>query len=198
MLREKAVEKFASMPHHAHSSIHQYLKQALADEDFGRAFAYFDFDFFKVFNDANGFRVGDRAIVMFADLLRHSLAVGEHFVGHVGGDDFFAGFRLGDDASLAEAQKLTRGVIERFNRDVMSFYDVETQHRGWIEGVGRDGVRRQFALLRVSAAIIHLSCAHPEYSLEELGSAMAHAKETAKDAGDHFYQTSLQGGDQAH
>jgi len=179
------------------SSIHQYLQQALADEDFAHAFAYFDFDFFKVFNDANGFRVGDRAIVMFADLLRHSLAGGEHFVGHVGGDDFFAGFRLCDDVSLARVRELTRGVIERFNRDAMSFYDAEAQHRGWIEGTGRDGVRRQFPLLRVSAAIIHLPCPHPEYSLEELGSAMARAKETAKDARDHFYQTSLRDGDQA-
>ncbi|MCD8476564.1 MAG: diguanylate cyclase [Sulfurospirillum sp.] len=54
--------------------------------------AYFDFDNFKPFNDYYGFRKGDRAITLFADILRSAVGLEECLVGHVGGDDFF--FRL--------------------------------------------------------------------------------------------------------
>lgn len=50
---------------------------------------YFDFDNFKPFNDYYGFRKGDRAITLFADILKSSVGFEECLVGHVGGDDFF-------------------------------------------------------------------------------------------------------------
>ena len=53
---------------------------------------YFDFNDFKPFNDTYGFRQGDRAILMFSDILRKNIP-SEHFIAHIGGDDFFVGFR---------------------------------------------------------------------------------------------------------
>ncbi|MDA3950316.1 MAG: GGDEF domain-containing protein, partial [Spirochaeta sp.] len=48
---------------------------------------YFDFDTFKPFNDHYGFRIGDRVIQLFADLLRITGIADRDFAGHVGGDD---------------------------------------------------------------------------------------------------------------
>jgi len=48
--------------------------------------AYFDFDNFKPFNDYYGFRKGDRAITLFADILKSSVGFDECLIGHVGGD----------------------------------------------------------------------------------------------------------------
>ena len=42
----------------------------MAETTRGRAFTYFDFDDFKPFNDHYGFRLGDRVIQLFADILR--------------------------------------------------------------------------------------------------------------------------------
>jgi len=52
------------------------------------AFFYIDIDRFKTFNDAFGFAEGDRLLLKTAALIR--TALGEAFVGHVGGDDFVA------------------------------------------------------------------------------------------------------------
>ena len=46
---------------------------------------YFDFDTFKPFNDFYGFRIGDRVIQVFADLLRITGITERDFAGHVGG-----------------------------------------------------------------------------------------------------------------
>ncbi|MGB5866853.1 MAG: EAL domain-containing protein, partial [Arcobacteraceae bacterium] len=49
---------------------------------------YFDFNDFKPFNDHYGFRQGDRAISLFATLLK-AQSTSNNFIAHIGGDDFF-------------------------------------------------------------------------------------------------------------
>ncbi|MCV6608395.1 MAG: EAL domain-containing protein, partial [Campylobacterales bacterium] len=66
--------------------IQKYLFKALEEES-RNYICYFDFNDFKPFNDIYGFRQGDRAILLFADILRKYLK-SSVFVGHIGGDDF--------------------------------------------------------------------------------------------------------------
>ncbi|MBO6802990.1 MAG: GGDEF domain-containing protein, partial [Thalassospira sp.] len=72
------------------SAIYRYAARALAEPRRRRFAVYFDFDNFKPFNDQYGFRQGDRAILLFKDILGKVLSQNDWFVGHIGGDDFFA------------------------------------------------------------------------------------------------------------
>ena len=57
------------------NSIADYLATAFEDEGNSWSFAYFDLDHFKPFNDRFGFRQGDRAIMLFADLMRQHFSM---------------------------------------------------------------------------------------------------------------------------
>lgn len=159
--------------------INDYLAEALADESAPYVIAYIDFDNFKPFNDAYGFRQGDRAITLFADILRKDLPQERCFVGHVGGDDFFAAFRT---LSFEEARQHVCHVIERFRSEVESFYDEETRARGFIVAKDRSGVMRQMSLLTASAALIHIPAGHAPGSLDEVSAAIATLKKQAKNS----------------
>ncbi len=74
--------------------------------------AWFDFDHFKPFNDRYGFRLGDRVIQVFADLLREAQLNSPLFVGHIGGDDFFAALPGG------ELEPIARRILVKFRETV--------------------------------------------------------------------------------
>lgn len=114
---------------------------------------YFDFDNFKPFNDKYGFRIGDRVIQLFSNILSSHLMNKDYFVGHIGGDDFFAGKILKRFEDLILDVEY---VIESFRRQVVSFYDREDVERGFILGKDRDGKEKKFGLLSVSAAVLIL------------------------------------------
>ncbi len=162
--------------------IHEYVSKALDATHVEVVLAYFDFDNFKPFNDKYGFRLGDRAILLFAELLSKGVPRDNGFAGHVGGDDFFAGFRcLGFEDTKALCAELTR----TFKRDVESFYDDETRRVGHLCGVDRLGNDVVFPLMSVSAAIVHLPPGRPVYSVDEVGQLIAHLKKAAKNNPDH-------------
>jgi len=98
--------------------IQDYLAAAAASQNGSYHFAYLDFDFFKPFNDTYGFRTGDRAILMCAEILRTAFAREGRFVGHVGGDDFFVGFR---DVAHGDAMIEFRQAVQKFKSDVERF-----------------------------------------------------------------------------
>lgn len=116
--------------------------------------AYFDFDNFKPFNDYYGFRKGDRAITLFADILRSSVGFEECLVGHVGGDDFFLGWVFKEDDTFEKIYKIVVGIIEKFSNDVKSFYCENGLNSGFIMAKNREGVLQRFTLMTVSAAVI--------------------------------------------
>ena len=74
------------------SLISTYIAELLCHSSHDYVYVYFDFDNFKPFNDTYGFRVGDRAILLFADLLK-SCANGGAFVAHIGAMIFFPACR---------------------------------------------------------------------------------------------------------
>lgn len=157
--------------------IHEYVSGALAATDGECCLVYLDFDNFKPFNDKYGFRLGDRAILLFAELLSKSLPRETCFAGHVGGDDFFAGFQRMD---FAEVSSLVRKVLEDFRLDVESFYDDDTRAHGFIQGQDRMGNAVKFPLMTVSAAIVRLPAGRPAYSIDEVSQKIAVLKKEAK------------------
>jgi len=140
---------------------------------------YFDFDHFKPFNDKQGFRAGDRAILLFAELLSKHLSESASLIGHIGGDDFFAAFKSSDYQKIYQ---LIGVVCQTFANDVESFYDPEDRENGYIEAKDRDGNRGKFKLLRVSAAILEVKGGSSGVTLERISAATAILKKGAKGA----------------
>ncbi|MFZ4806794.1 MAG: GGDEF domain-containing protein [Hyphomicrobiaceae bacterium] len=158
-------------------AVHSFMANACAQATHERVFCYFDFDNFKPFNDAYGFRVGDRAILIFGDLLRALKGTSSVFIGHVGGDDFFAG------AAGPDAEILSNGLGElqrKFSEAVHSLYEREDRERGFLTGVGRDGQKAAFPLMTCSAAIIHLPAGASDVDVEGVTRRFAGLKKQAK------------------
>ena len=117
-------------------------------------FVYFDFDNFKPFNDYYGFRKGDRAITLFADILKSSVGFEECLVGHVGGDDFFLGWVFKEDDTYEKVYAIVVGIVEKFASDIKSFYCEHGINTGFIMAKNREGMLQKFPLMTVSAAIV--------------------------------------------
>jgi diguanylate cyclase (GGDEF)-like protein len=159
------------------TSINDYIAAALESPGDPWTLVYFDFNNFKPFNDHYGFRQGDRAILLFADLMRKRLGSTADFLGHVGGDDFFAGFR-GTDFETAAAQ--VRDLLAGFAKDVESFYDPEALAAGGIVAKDRDGVLRTFSFLSCSAALIDIRTGGTRATADDLIALFARLKKEAK------------------
>ncbi|WP_142848182.1 bifunctional diguanylate cyclase/phosphodiesterase [Telmatospirillum sp. J64-1] len=165
------------------SLIHEYVSELLAAPQTHGVLAYFDFDNFKPFNDKYGFRLGDRAILLFAEILKKTLGGEGCFVAHVGGDDFFAGFQ---GIPFAEAQNKVVQVIATFANDVESFYDDEARRNGYMTATDREGNLRRFPLLGVSAALLDLPVGRQPCSSDQISQLIADAKKGAKYSPDHI------------
>jgi diguanylate cyclase (GGDEF)-like protein len=139
------------------AAINEYIAGRLADGE-GALLAYIDFDNFKPFNDTYGFRQGDRAIMLFTDLMKKRFGTGDAFLGHVGGDDFFLGLR---NHSLIEVEAQILNLLESFRQDVESFYSPEHREAGFIEVKDRNDEFRRFPLMGVSAAVIEMPSGEP-------------------------------------
>lgn len=172
------------------SVIHEYLTDALADPSTSHLFVYFDLNDFKCFNDRYGFRHGDRAIILFADIMQAAAHGSNLFVGHIGGDDFFAGARSNTGATLSLLADF-RAIQTRFSRDVVSLYHPEDQAAGYIWAKGRDGIERTCPLLTVSVAALHLPQGDRGFTVEDLGEVAAEAKHEAKASSEGFVYREL-------
>lgn len=114
---------------------------------------YFDFNDFKPFNDSYGFRQGDRAILMFSEILQKNIS-SEHFIAHVGGDDFFVGFV---NCKYEKVYTIINQVQEEFRLSASSLYSEKDINNGYMTSKDRFGTTRNFSLLSVCAAIIELT-----------------------------------------
>jgi len=114
---------------------------------------YFDFNDFKPFNDYYGFRQGDRAILIFSELIQKKYP-SHCFIAHVGGDDFFVGVRELDFLELFELTKL---VLEEFKDTVRKLYSDKDKKNGYIVTKDRFEQKRKFSLLSTSCAIISVT-----------------------------------------
>ena len=115
---------------------------------------YFDFNDFKPFNDIYGFRQGDRAILIFSELLQKRYPKNS-FIAHIGGDDFFVGLT---DFTFEDVFKLTLDVQNEFEYSARNLYSKEDKEIGYIVSKDRFGTTRNFNLLSVSCAIVEINC----------------------------------------
>ncbi|WP_323593766.1 GGDEF domain-containing protein [Aliarcobacter butzleri] len=114
---------------------------------------YFDFNDFKPFNDIYGFRQGDRAILIFSELLQKRYSK-DSFIAHIGGDDFFVGLKNKDKEDVFE---LTSNIQDEFRNSAKNIYSKEDKKNGFIISKDRFNEKRRFELLSVSAAIIEIN-----------------------------------------
>lgn len=148
-------------------------------------FCYFDFDHFKPFNDYYGFRNGDRVIILFAELM-HKILLNEYFIGHIGGDDFFAGAIIKKDGIFENFCASVQKLISQFGEDVREFYSAQDRERECIVTEDRDGVIREFKLLSVSAVIVYKGEKSSINSVEQLQKIFAIEKKNAKHSPEHL------------
>lgn len=158
-------------------SIGEWVADALVDTSCSRVLAYFDFDDFKPFNDTYGFRQGDRAIQLFAELMQKTFVGTGAFLGHVGGDDFFAGFADLDPATVGDQ---VGQLLDRFRHEVESFYDPDARRNGYLEAAGRDGVAHRFGLLTCCASLLVLPAGSEPLAADRAMAEIARLKKRAK------------------
>ena len=119
----------------------------------GEPFAhlYIDLDNFKAFGDRYGYQTGSDAIAWVGEVIRGAVrAHGDagDLVGHIGGDDYVV------ITAADNAEPVTRGIIEVFDRGVSRFYSDEDLQAGYFVGKDRYGVERQIPLLTMSVAVV--------------------------------------------
>lgn len=165
------------------SAIYRYAARALCEPRRRRFAVYFDFDNFKPFNDQYGFRQGDRAILLFKDILGKVMSQNDWFIGHIGGDDFFAYVQSIDFEDVVET---VQRVQSMFNLQIKSFYDTQSRENGYLTGKGRDGQTAKFDLMTVSAAVIKIPGERSDITLDHISLEAAKLKALAKNSPNRF------------
>ncbi len=161
--------------------INQFISESFYNQDHDYLYAYFDFDNFKPFNDNYGFRLGDRAILLFSEILRSFLNGDCCFVGHVGGDDFFAGIKLKErQKNITDKLQVIDNLVDKFNSDIQSFYSDKDRQKGFITASDRQGKKCRYPLLTVSSFIILISEETRSVSLEKLFEIITDGKKGVK------------------
>ncbi len=159
-------------------SVAAHAADASIRSEEARHLCYFDFDHFKPFNDRYGFRIGDRAIILFAEAMRRHFPERDGvFLGHVGGDDFFIGIRGLDGPEFMLRLRL---LLDDFAGSAAMFYDPREREEGRVPGKDRDGRERFFPLLRCSAAVLEISARQPGCDPDKLLTEIARLKSIAK------------------
>lgn len=132
------------------NSIHKFISNIVREKR-PCLLAYFDFDNFKPYNDNYGFRNGDRAILMFAEILQKEKSL--DFIAHIGGDDFFVGLKTDD---FLNAYKLFSKLCIDYKNSCLSLYNKEDRQNGFIISKDRQNNETSFPLLNVSLALVEV------------------------------------------
>lgn len=117
------------------------------------AVCYMDIDNFKPFNDYYGYGRGDTVIRMTSNIVstivrQYNNAQQNHFVGHIGGDDFIV-VTTPDRIDL-----FCSYIIEKFDEMVPSLYDEDDLERGYILTKTRQGTVQEFPVMTLSIAVV--------------------------------------------
>ncbi|MDQ0455185.1 bifunctional diguanylate cyclase/phosphodiesterase [Rhizobium paknamense] len=169
-------------------AIRDFMQQAGRDSDGARHFCYCDFDNFKPFNDHYGFHLGDHAISLFAALMRRYFFSADVFLGHVGGDDFFIGLT---DWTREELTEILDRLLSDFHGDVVELYAPEDRQQGRIRGEDRNGVERDFPLMRCSIGVLELPKGLVIDDVSRLSAEIATLKKSAKDSEAGLYVSTI-------
>jgi diguanylate cyclase (GGDEF)-like protein len=163
--------------------IEKYLSEVSSNNAF-YILCYFDLDNFKAFNDVYGFRNGDRAIQLFADILKKSLP-SQFFKAHIGGDDFFAAIECKEQEEQTHIDKIYK-VVKKFSDDARELYSKEDKEKGYIVSNDREGNKKEFSLLSTSASILIVRGITKKRSIETLNQIFSFQKKVAKQESNHI------------
>lgn len=167
-------------------AIRSYLEEIGVECNLPRHVCYCDFDNFKPFNDQYGFQRGDEAIALFARLMKRYFFSSSVFLGHIGGDDFFAGIT---GWSEQDVETIFERLLTDFENDLQQLYSPEDWERGYISGQDRTGQMRHFDLMRCSVAIIEIPPGRILSNPGQVSHQMAELKKRAKgDTGGLVFQ----------
>jgi len=154
--------------------IERYIFDTINDPDLEIAhMIYFDFNDFKPFNDHYGFRQGDRAILIFSELIQKKYAK-DSFIAHIGGDDFFIGLK---NNTYEDIFNLTQLVLEEFKTSISNLYNNKDKANGYIVAKDRFNIERKFNLLTTSSAIIEVSS---KSEISNFDPVISHLKKASK------------------
>ena len=183
LIRAQELNPLTKLP--GNIPVTRYIQNQCSLTDRTSFLIYFDFDYFKPFNDKFGFRQGDRVLSLFAEILQKHYTETDCFVGHIGGDDFFVGVSTAAMSKENEIRRISE-LLSKFAESVEPFYEKEEVLRGSYSSVDRNGIPREFPLLTATAAVIQLlSCNGPRtLSAENLTVKLADIKHIAKVSGD--------------
>jgi len=156
--------------------INKYLHHLLKHHK-DRMIIYFDFDNFKPFNDHFGFEKGDEVILFFSKLLKEVFGQKGYFIGHIGGDDFIV---MIENAHFDKVVEEIQAIQKDFVEHTQTFYDDEAKQKGKIFMKDRFGVEREFEILGVSAASIHIRQDLIIMDEQSIGELIAVLKKSAK------------------
>jgi diguanylate cyclase (GGDEF)-like protein len=117
----------------------------------GFTFMYADIDNFKAFNDYYGYRRGDEAIRLTAEIITGAVREcggSDDFVGHIGGDDFVI------VSKPEHAEAIARSIVDAFSEKAGRLFDKEDLDRGYVEVINRKGTVDRFPLLTITIAVV--------------------------------------------
>lgn len=110
---------------------------------------YLDIDNFKVYNDVYGFEKGDWMLQFLSRIITEavsSLGRWEHFIGHIGGDDFVI------IVESFEVDQLCTLILDAFSKGISDFYSAEHIENKTIFAKNRFGLEEQYSLVTLSIA----------------------------------------------
>ncbi len=142
----------------------------------GWSVLYIGINHINDFNDVYGFVAGDDVLRFTAMLLTEvvdELGTGTDFIGHIGGDDFII------ISSPEVSPAIKNRLIQRFNEEVMTFYNFRDRERGYIEVVNGRGDIQKAPLMTLAVGLIHHDTA-PFADIREITEVAAEARRRAQ------------------
>lgn len=111
------------------------------------AVAYLDLNHFKPFNDIYGYSKGDAVLQLLAEIIQQHAAGEDHFVGHIGGDDFVL-------ITAAETiEPICREILQAFAARVPAFYAHTDAKNGGITAQSRSGESCFYPILSLAIGV---------------------------------------------
>jgi diguanylate cyclase (GGDEF)-like protein len=154
--------------------IEDQLRQIMRRKDW--AVLYIGISHIGDFNDVYGFVAGDDVLRFTAMLLAEvvdELGSGSDFVGHIGGDDFL--IVTTPEVSAAMKNRLE----ERFQEEVVTFYNFKDRERGYVEIVNGEGKVQKAPLMTLAVGRIQHDTV-PFSDIREITEVAAEARRRAQ------------------
>lgn len=151
--------------------INQKLQDAINIGE--QAVLYFDLDLFKPYNDYYGFKQGDNLLLFLIDVLKTQVSLDEHFLGHIGGDDFIAIIPTNQVTIVCKA------IIAAFDHQVVRYYDSQDLKNPPIV-TGRNGIQIPLPICSLSIAVVQIDAPKLKVSVEDLSNVAAKVKKKCK------------------